>query len=111
MPETYAELQWRLLQHFASSEADDMDVEAMAWAASEIERLRAENADLRTSVVAFGGLWAATYARNHGLPDGHLDAKHYDILARAGARMDDFVRDNATEPGIVAEARKMGATT
>jgi hypothetical protein len=60
--------------------------------ADELERLRAENEDLRTSVIAFCGPHAATYARDHELPAGHLFAAHYDLLAKAGARMDDFVR-------------------
>ena len=53
---------------------------------------QAEINDLRCSVIAFGAAWAAVYARNHGLPDGHLSSIHYDILAGAGARMDDFIR-------------------
>lgn len=59
---------------------------------AEIARLRAENADLRESVIAFGAPWAASYARDFGFPPGHLHPTHYDILARAGARMDDFIR-------------------
>ena len=51
-----------------------------------------EIADLRASVVAFGAPWSVEYARERGLPPKHLDPAHYDILARAGARMDDFVR-------------------
>lgn len=58
----------------------------------EIAQLKAEIADLRISVIAFGAPWAVTYARERGLPPGHLDGMHYDILKRAGARMDDFVR-------------------
>lgn len=57
-----------------------------------IEDAMQEIADLRTSVIAFGGPWAVEHARDLGLPDGHLHPTHYDILARAGARMDDFVR-------------------
>jgi hypothetical protein len=51
----------------------------------EIERLRVE-------VIAFGTPWATQYARDHGYPDGCLHATHYDILARAGARMVAFTR-------------------
>lgn len=58
----------------------------------------AEVADLRASVIAFGGPWAAAYARDHGLPPGHLHSTHYDILARAGARMNDFIRGRGDEP-------------
>lgn len=60
--------------------------------ALEVERLRAENADLKTSVTAFCAPWAAQIAKDHGLPDGHLFAGHYDILKNAGARMVDFTR-------------------
>lgn len=61
---------------------------------TEIERLRAENESLRSDVIAFCGSWAATYARERGLPDGHFYSVHYDILARAGARMDSFTRSD-----------------
>ena len=63
-----------------------------ALSATEIERLRAEVAELRASVVAFGAPWAASYAEQHGAPKGAFHHRHYDILAAAGARMDDFTR-------------------
>jgi hypothetical protein len=59
----------------------------------------AEIADLRTSVVAFGSAWAVDYAAKHGLPSGHLHPTHYDILRKAGARMDDFTRAALTDGG------------
>jgi hypothetical protein len=65
----------------------------------EIHALRAENADLKFSVIAFGTPWAVERANDHGLPPRHLHAVHYDILAKAGARMVDFVRHD----GGVAE--------
>ncbi len=59
--------------------------------------------EARDDAVAFCGPWAATYARDHGLPDGHLFASHYDILERNGARMVAFTRhdpvDSALSPG------------
>lgn len=64
----------------------------MRDAAAEIERLREEVAELRTSVVAFGAPWAASYAHDHGAPSGALHHRHYDILAAAGARMVNFTR-------------------
>lgn len=48
--------------------------------------------DMKLSVVAFGAPWAVSHARDHGLPKGHLAAEHYDILKKAGARMDAFTR-------------------
>lgn len=60
----------------------------------------AEIADLRTSVIAFAGPFAAEYARDRNWPAGHMAAHHFDILERAGARMVDFVRH--VEPGAVA---------
>lgn len=57
-----------------------------------LERAEAENADLRTSIVAFCAPWAAKWAREHGLPHGQLHPTHYDILEKAGARMDGFTR-------------------
>jgi hypothetical protein len=58
----------------------------------EVERLGAENTDLKQSVIAFCAPWAVTYARDGGLPDGHLHPGHYDILEKCGARMVDFTR-------------------
>ncbi|MBK3745827.1 hypothetical protein G3A39_42475 [Paraburkholderia aspalathi] len=58
----------------------------------KIDAMEAEIADLKSSVVTFCALWAAQYARDLGLPDGHLPATYYDILKDAGARMDSFVR-------------------
>ena len=52
----------------------------------------AEIADLKELVVAFCGPWAAQFAKEWGLPKNHLHPTHYDILARCGARMDDFTR-------------------
>lgn len=60
--------------------------------AQEIARIKDENADLKTSVVAFGAVHAVAYAKQWGLPDGHLHPHHYDILEKAGARMVDFTR-------------------
>lgn len=63
---------------------------------AEISRLQAENADLKISVITFGAPWIVELAKDHGLPKGHLFPHHYDILAKAGARMVDFTR--AEEP-------------
>lgn len=49
-------------------------------------------AELKEWVIAFGAPWAGQYARDRGLPDGHLHPTHFDILKRCGAQMDDFVR-------------------
>jgi hypothetical protein len=57
-----------------------------------IAALEAENADLKSSVLAFGAPWAVTFARDRGMPDGHLHPTHYDILKGAGGRMDAFTR-------------------
>jgi hypothetical protein len=54
--------------------------------------LKAEIVQLRLDVIAFCAPWAAAYARDRGLPEGHLHPTHYDILARCGADMDSFVR-------------------
>lgn len=61
-------------------------------AVADVERLREALVDANHSVVAFCAPWAVTYAREHGLADGFLFARHYDILAEAGARMTDFTR-------------------
>ncbi len=56
------------------------------------ELLVAEIEELRACVIAFGAPWAVNYAADFGFPPGHLHPTHYDILARCGARMNDFVR-------------------
>ncbi len=53
---------------------------------------QAELRELRETVIAFTAPHAVQYARDFGLPEGHLHPTHYDILAKAGARMDDFTR-------------------
>jgi hypothetical protein len=61
-------------------------------AASVLISMIHEIEELRRDVIAFCAPWAASYGRDHGLPDGHLHPTHYDILARCGARMDSFTR-------------------
>lgn len=61
-------------------------------AADRLEQLEAENARLREQVVAYCAPVAANWAHGQGLPPGHLHPTHYDDLAAAGARMDDFTR-------------------
>lgn len=61
-------------------------------AEAEQARLEAENADLKSSVIAFCAPWAGTYAHSLGLPDGQLHPAHYDILEKCGARLVDFTR-------------------
>lgn len=69
----------------------------LATTQAERDALAAEVADLQCSVIAFGAPAMHQWAQNHGLPRGHLHPKHYDILARAGARMDDFTRAEVGE--------------
>lgn len=61
-------------------------------AGAMMERMADEIADLRISVIAFCAPAAAKFARDHALPKNHLYPTHYDILKRAGARMDSFAR-------------------
>jgi hypothetical protein len=80
------------LRRLADCHVDPLASAIMKRAADEIE-------DLRESVVAFGGLWAVAYGCDAGWPSGHLHPTHYDILARAGARLDDFVRHEGVVHG------------
>lgn len=57
-----------------------------------MEALAAENAELKQNVIAFAAPHAASYARDFGLPDGHLHPQHYDLLEKCGARMVAFTR-------------------
>jgi len=56
------------------------------------DRLRAELADANETIVAYVGVYAARHAEACGLPKCHLAPHHYDILKKAGARMDSFTR-------------------
>jgi len=67
-------------------------VQLLTEAASEIERLRGALEKAHQNVVAFCAPWAVRYAQDHGFPRDHLHPAHYDILEKAGARMDDFTR-------------------
>lgn len=85
-----------MTMEIASRKGDDP---ALIQALTELTALRDrarvltdENVDLKCSVIAFGSVWAAKYASDWDMLPTHIDATHYDILERAGARMDDFVR-------------------
>ena len=65
-----------------------------------VEEAGEENKRLKADVVAFCAPWAVSYARDHGFPPGHLHPGHYDILRRAGARMDSFTRASLTHKTI-----------
>jgi hypothetical protein len=54
--------------------------------------LRAELADANHTIVAYVAIRAVHHAEDLGLPKGHLAPHHYDILQKAGARMDSFTR-------------------
>lgn len=86
MRETFAELVAPFIAALAHP------AQAPAQPVDETERLRTELAEARETIIAFAGPWAAQYARDFGLPDGHLHPTHYDILVKAGARMDGFTR-------------------
>ena len=57
-----------------------------------------EREDLRSAVIALCRPWAVTYSKMMGFPQHHIAAGHYDLLAKCGARMDDFVRHEGLEP-------------
>lgn len=66
---------------------------------ADVQALVREIDDLRVSVIAFGGPWAVKYAEANKFPTKHLAPSHYDILKRAGARMDDFIRGSVESAG------------
>lgn len=61
---------------------------------ARVAALEEENADLKENVIAFAAPHAVIYARDFGLPEGHLNSQHYDLLERCGARMVDFTRSD-----------------
>ncbi|MDX3926777.1 MAG: hypothetical protein QHC90_13360 [Shinella sp.] len=65
---------------------------ALASHTSALAERDAEIADLKESVIALCGPWASAYAKERGLPEGHLHPTHFDLLEKCGARMDDFTR-------------------
>lgn len=88
-----ADLIDRLIEREKRARGEDrILLQAALTAVRQRDAMAAEIKDLRESVIAFGAPWAVEYARDHGLPPGHLAPTHYDILARAGARMDSFTR-------------------
>jgi hypothetical protein len=80
-----------LVAHYPS-EQPELARLLLEFAAETKRAQQAEIDDLKISVIAFCGLWAVEYAKDHGLPPGHLFPHHYDILERAGARMASFKR-------------------
>ena len=62
--------------------------------ADYIDALEAENADLKSTAIAYVAIAAVEAARDWGLPKGHLLPHHYDLLAKHGARMVAFTRAN-----------------
>jgi len=88
----------RLRHAYATASNDDMSKPGTQKRARHCERLAAisdainEIESLRQGVVTFCVLWATTYARERGLPNGHLDSAHYDLLKSCGARMVAFTR-------------------
>lgn len=73
-------------------------------AAAALRDLTERLADANQSICAFAAPWAATYARDFGLPEGSLHATHFDILEAAGARMVSFTRHEPSAPNQAKEA-------
>ncbi len=73
-------------------------------AAAALRDLTARLDDANQSICAFAAPWAATYARDFGLPEGSLHATHFDILEAAGARMVSFTRHDPSAPNQAKEA-------
>ena len=68
-----------------------------------VERLEGALREANETIVAFAGPWATKYARDIDLPLGHLHPTHYDILEKAGGRMDAFTRASLSPKGQEGE--------
>jgi len=79
------EAQWRAPMIFRAADT-------LRALAAERDAMRAELADANVTIVAFVSVHAVQAAKDLGLPDGHIAPHHYDILQKAGARMDSFTR-------------------
>jgi hypothetical protein len=71
---------------------DEIGAATLRALLAERDALKAEVEDWKMSFIAFAGPAAAQHARDSGLPDGHLHPHHFDMLEKAGARMDSFTR-------------------
>lgn len=69
----------------------------LAEASHRAEAAEAALVDANNALIAFGSGVMVKFAKDRGLPDGHLFATHYDILAKAGARMDSFKRGRGND--------------
>ena len=78
-----------MLWQVASETATEYTERAL-HAEARVKELEGALADANVSVIAFGSMWATAYQRDHGL-DG-LHPHHFDILQKAGAKMDLFKR-------------------
>ena len=77
----------------AALRADALDWRGQVGEMSDqVKALRAELVDANHTIVAYVAINAVEHAEGLGLPKGHLAPHHYDILQKAGARMDSFTR-------------------
>lgn len=66
-------------------------------ARKERDEARAEVARWKKNIIPFLAVHAGTYGRDH-YGEGCMHYTHYDMLAEAGGRMDDFKRCGAPSP-------------
>lgn len=92
----------------ANNDTLDRTLDDNAALRERIEALERERDEARALLIAFCGPHAATYAREFGFAPGELHPVHYDILERAGARMDDFRRADICLSRADAEANSNG---
>lgn len=67
-------------------------IDRLQVAKAALAEERGRVAEWKEIAMPYIAVWATSYARERGLPDGHLYPDHYDNLAATGARMDDFTR-------------------
>lgn len=102
----------RYLRNLAADMDNTGKKAALLNAADEIQHLENEVARWKNNIIPFLAVHAGSYGSDH-YGEGCMHYTHYDMLAEAGGRMDDFKRsgepssENANCPSVDAKEKPM----